>query len=179
MAERLTAENWERAALEAIRDGSLDAVAVEPLARRLGVTKGSFYWHFESRDALLGAAIARWESDQLAPEPGERETDADAALDVLVGKALKLVGQPTIQRRLAAHADRDARIAAALERVARARVERIEALYRRLGLTPAKAKARAVVAYATILGLEELDRGGVLEVSEASLVRELRAALAP
>ena len=179
MAEQLTAEDWERAALTAIRDGGVEAVAVEPLARGLGVTKGSFYWHFVNRDALLGAAIARWESDQLAPEPGEGEGDLDAALDQLVRKALKLVGQPTIQRRLAAHADRDERIANALERVARSRIERIEALYRRFGLTKARARARAVVAYATILGLEELDRGGELGVSEATLMRELREGLAP
>ncbi|HXD55848.1 MAG TPA: hypothetical protein VN618_13925, partial [Solirubrobacteraceae bacterium] len=105
--------------------------------------------------------------------------DPEAALDRLVRKALKLVGRPTIQRRLASHADRDPRIAAALDRVARARIERIESLYRRLGLTPARAKAKAVVAYATILGLEELDREGGLEVPEARLVRELREALAP
>src|SRR5207302_8732387 len=42
--------------------GGLDAAAVEPLARALGVTKGSFYWHFTSRDALLTAALARWEA---------------------------------------------------------------------------------------------------------------------
>jgi len=179
VADQLTPEDWERAALAAIRDGGPEAVAVEPLARRLGVTKGSFYWHFANRDGLLGAAIARWEADQLAPDPGDGESDPEAALDRLVRKALKLVGRPTIQRRLASHADRDPRIAAALDRVARARIERIESLYRRLGLTPARAKAKAVVAYATILGLEELDREGGLEVPEARLVRELREALAP
>ncbi|HXD53500.1 MAG TPA: helix-turn-helix domain-containing protein, partial [Solirubrobacteraceae bacterium] len=63
MADQLTPEDWERAALAAIRDGGPEAVAVEPLARRLGVTKGSFYWHFANRDGLLGAAIARWEAD--------------------------------------------------------------------------------------------------------------------
>jgi hypothetical protein len=72
---------------------------------------------------------------------------------------------------LASHTYRDPRIAAALDRVARARVERIEAIYRRLGLPPAGAKARAVIAYATILGLEVLDRGDGLGVSEQTLTR--------
>ena len=45
----LTAEDWARAALEAIAEDGVTAVAVEPLARSLGVTKGSFYWHFANR----------------------------------------------------------------------------------------------------------------------------------
>ncbi|MBP8098362.1 MAG: helix-turn-helix transcriptional regulator, partial [Arenimonas sp.] len=54
---RLSAEDWARAALDVIAEQGLAAVAVEPLARRLGVTKGSFYWHFPSREALLVAAL--------------------------------------------------------------------------------------------------------------------------
>ena len=43
---RLSAEDWAQAALDLIAEQGVAAVAVEPLARRLGVTKGSFYWHF-------------------------------------------------------------------------------------------------------------------------------------
>ena len=46
---RLSAEDWAVAALDVIAESGLAAVAVEPLAKRLGVTKGSFYWHFPSR----------------------------------------------------------------------------------------------------------------------------------
>ena len=58
---RLSREDWENAALDAIAAGGLAAVAVEPLAARLGVTKGSFYAHFAGRDALIEAALAAWE----------------------------------------------------------------------------------------------------------------------
>src|SRR5438477_7765626 len=58
---RLSAQDWETAALEALADGGVAGVAVEPLARRLGVTKGSFYWHYADREALLAAALSRWE----------------------------------------------------------------------------------------------------------------------
>lgn len=60
----LSAEAWAQAALDAIAVGGLEAVAVEPLARQLGVTKGSFYWHYASRDALICAALARWEKQE-------------------------------------------------------------------------------------------------------------------
>src|SRR5690606_16538900 len=78
---RLSAEDWAQAALELIAEQGVAAVAVEPLARRLGVTKGSFYWHFPSREALLVAALERWEQveqeegfAQLAaiPDPAQR-----------------------------------------------------------------------------------------------------------
>src|SRR5436190_23787150 len=58
---RLAAADWAAAALEAFGEGGLAAVAVEPLAVRLGATKGSFYWHFANREALVTAALALWE----------------------------------------------------------------------------------------------------------------------
>src|SRR3954454_3334283 len=59
--ESLTAADWSEAALRALAHGGLTAVAVEPLAKALGTTKGSFYWHFADRNALLEAALALWE----------------------------------------------------------------------------------------------------------------------
>ena len=59
--DALDAERWAAAALDAFERGGAAAVAVEPLARALGVTKGSFYWHYKNRQALLAAAVARWE----------------------------------------------------------------------------------------------------------------------
>src|SRR3954466_3815006 len=56
----LDRERWEQAALDALERGGLAAVAVEPLARELGVTKGSFYWHFDNRQELIDAALALW-----------------------------------------------------------------------------------------------------------------------
>lgn len=60
-AARLSRRHWQRAALETLTEGGIAAVTVPCLAKRLGVTKGSFYWHFESVDDLLRAALADWE----------------------------------------------------------------------------------------------------------------------
>ncbi|MFT6234482.1 MAG: AcrR family transcriptional regulator [Myxococcota bacterium] len=57
-----TADDWALAALHAIAETGINGLAVEPLAKRLGVTKGSFYWHFKNRAALTEAAVALWES---------------------------------------------------------------------------------------------------------------------
>ena len=57
----LTRTDWINTALDALARDGLRAVAVEPLAERLGATKGSFYWHFRDRNALIEAAAADWE----------------------------------------------------------------------------------------------------------------------
>ena len=57
----LTASDWAEAALQLIAEKGLGALTVSALAARLGVTKGSFYWHFQGRSDLLAAALARWE----------------------------------------------------------------------------------------------------------------------
>src|SRR3712207_5397568 len=62
----LAAGDWVRAAAGAIEEGGVGTVAVEPLARKLGVTKGSFYWHFGNRVALLTATPERWEEECIA-----------------------------------------------------------------------------------------------------------------
>ncbi|HSJ07414.1 MAG TPA: helix-turn-helix domain-containing protein, partial [Longimicrobiales bacterium] len=59
-------DEWIAAAAAALTRGGVEAVKVEALARDLGVTKGSFYWHFEDRAALLRAMLARWEAGAQA-----------------------------------------------------------------------------------------------------------------
>ena len=63
MEMALGKEDWIREALFAIAEGGSGAVAVEPLAKRLGATKGSFYWHFADRPALIAEALAYWERE--------------------------------------------------------------------------------------------------------------------
>lgn len=63
---RLSADDWIEEALETLADRGADAIAVEPLAEALGVTKGSFYAHFSNRDDLVVAALDRWEQHDSA-----------------------------------------------------------------------------------------------------------------
>ncbi|MFP3921899.1 MAG: TetR/AcrR family transcriptional regulator [Dichotomicrobium sp.] len=58
--QRGTRELWLDAAYEALVEGGVEAVRVMPLAENLSVSRTSFYWHFEDRDALLNALIAHW-----------------------------------------------------------------------------------------------------------------------
>jgi AcrR family transcriptional regulator len=56
-------DDWMRVARLALLRGGVDEVRVELLARDLGVTKGSFYWHFRDREELLDALVSEWEAE--------------------------------------------------------------------------------------------------------------------
>jgi len=66
-SQRLDRGAWLSEALEVLRESGIDHVKVEPLAKRLGVTKGSFYWHFKDRADLLRALPEHWAKSQTEP----------------------------------------------------------------------------------------------------------------
>ena len=63
-ASRLGPDAWIDAAYKLFETSGIKAVRVDPLSKTLGVTRGSFYWHFEDRDALLRAILKRWSNEQ-------------------------------------------------------------------------------------------------------------------
>ena len=155
---RLTREDWITAALAAIADGGLAAVGVEPLAARLGATKGSFYWHFENRDALLEAAIRRWEKETTTDVVAEIAIARDAPASQfrrLVAGVIERAEQDQVGPALLANAAHPA-VAPALERVTTARLDLIALVLRRLGFPAAEARRRALLAYSAYLGHGQL-----------------------
>ena len=156
---RLSAQDWARAALKAIADGGLAAVAVEPLARTLGVTKGSFYAHYRNRDELITAALAEWTRGHGDEGLAEFAAIADPArrlrelLTAVVQSVQPLA--PSVHLSLLGERN-DPRVRDAVRRVNQARLELLARTYRELGLPPDRAASRARVAYAAILGLLHL-----------------------
>ena len=69
-----------RAARLALLEGGPGAVRVETLARKLRVSKGSFYWHFKDREALLEALLREWEEEKSLLSDLLKERDLDKAL---------------------------------------------------------------------------------------------------
>jgi AcrR family transcriptional regulator len=65
-SQDLTRDAWVLASLAALAEGGIDSVRVERLAKRLNVSKGSFYWHFSDRSDLLSALLDLWEKDFTA-----------------------------------------------------------------------------------------------------------------
>lgn len=153
----LTAADWAEAALQLIAEKGLRALTVSTLASRLGVTKGSFYWHFHGRSDLLAAALARWEQ--------RATTEAISGLDLVADHRRRLevmfeaASQPPRSRSLFAalsQAAEDPVVRRVLHRVASVRIDYLDTCYRNLGLPPAVARSHAVLAYAAYRGLLQL-----------------------
>src|SRR3546814_172872 len=151
-------DDWALAALEQIAEQGVLAVAVEPLARRLGVTKGSFYWHFPSREALLVAALERWEKVEqeevfgqleAIPDPGQRLRSLfdlvahEARSHIIYSELLKALDHPVVRP--------------VIERVSARRLEYLTASCRQAGLNRADAQHRARLAYAAYVGFLQLN----------------------
>ena len=79
---KLSPSDWLAAALDMLYEKGIEKVKVEPLAIYLGVTKGSFYWHFKNLDALLTQMIDYWEAQQneIIDRFGEIGGDADGEM---------------------------------------------------------------------------------------------------
>jgi len=163
MRESLTAGDWTGAALDALARGGLAAVAVEPLAKELGTTKGSFYWHFADRNALIAAALERWEErdTDLVIEAIDRSDDTATRLRNLLHLAFRAVragtepGAGSVELALQASAT-DPLVAATLRRVTERRLAYLTALFTELGMSPARARDRGLLAYSAFLGHAQL-----------------------
>lgn len=176
---RLDARAWTDAALDLLAEQGIDGVRVELLAKRLDVTKGSFYWHFRDRDALHEAMLDHWRRQAtllLIERLDSREASARMRL-------LRLLRLPLFGRRSARAADvelairlwgrRDARAHAALKEVDLLRLRYIAGLIEDCGVAPGEASARAVLAYSYMrvaATLIDTGDGAVIEGCETAIL---------
>jgi AcrR family transcriptional regulator len=153
----LDATAWVEAAFDALAEGGIDAVRVDPLAKRLGVTRGSFYWHFTDRAALHTAILKEWRkraSYQVATRIERRASAPDERLRQTL--ALPLSG-PRAKRAAAIElairlwSRRDGEAAKAVRHIDQVRLTYYAKLYRELGLAPGEARQRAFMFYAALM----------------------------
>ncbi|MFV0253429.1 MAG: TetR/AcrR family transcriptional regulator [Beutenbergiaceae bacterium] len=177
-ARRRSREDWIDAAFIHGADVGFDRIAVEPLAARIGATKGSFYWHFADRSALLDAVLERWESVAtqavIASVRAEDEDPEARLMDAIFGDR-ELDRQ---EWRIFAAAD-DPRVGAVVARVHSARIDFLADLLRQRGMSTKAAAARAHVAYAAYLGNLMLRHGAAPTQPVHGLRDELRRLLSP
>lgn len=162
---RLSSDDWEKAALAVIAKRGVAELSVESLARELGVTKGSFYWHFEDRTALLKSALDRWQNRYTARiiDLLAMQTDPKKRLEFLVIDTDQSDEAWRVHVALSASAHEPA-ISKALARVSKQRIAYLEECFRALGASKEKASHRALLAYTAYLGFSHLKAEGPAEL---------------
>lgn len=158
-APRLTRDDWLDAAFQAVVDGGFDKVRVLVIAQTLGVTRGSFYWHFTDHADLVSALIARWREREVELDRSlQLEATADPRMDLehLLEAALAHAGTDLENMRfelaLRGLGRRDPAVAKLLVEVDAARMALFESKFQRLTGDPKTAEELAVLFYLTIVG---------------------------
>jgi AcrR family transcriptional regulator len=145
---------WTQAGLEALRKGGVAGVRVERLAEDIGLTKGSFYWHFRGRGELLEALLEFWAREMTEAE-FERISEVKGGL---VPRLLTLAedvldkGMGRYDPAVRAWARTERKVAAAVAQVDRRRVRALTGFFEEGGLAPAEARTRARLFYTFLLG---------------------------
>ena len=154
---RLSSADWEAGALDLLTEQGVAAVAVEPLARRLGVTKGSFYWHFPSREALLKAALERWErlDETTVFAPLEEIADARARLRELFVSTSREMRSHRLYSELLKALDHPV-VQPVMARVSQRRIHFLMQAYRALNFSRRDAMDRARLVYSAYVGYLQL-----------------------
>jgi AcrR family transcriptional regulator len=152
MTERLTPQDWIDFALTTLAHEGFEALKADVLARKLGVSRGSFYWHFTDLGTFHTRVIEHWRerateaiiADLEKYDPGEER------LETLVRRGFGHDG--VLEIRMRAWADNNAEAARVVNDIDRRRRDYIEQMLVQAGIAPSLATTRAQILYWTYLG---------------------------
>jgi AcrR family transcriptional regulator len=144
---------WVDAALQALAAGGPDAVRIEVLASRLGVSKGGFYWHFTDRQALLEEMLDTWEqagTEDVIALVDSRPADPRAKLRQLFD--LSPAADFAVELALRDWSRRDSDVAERLHRVDNRRMGYLRSLFGQFCVDENDVEARSMLAYSLLIG---------------------------
>jgi AcrR family transcriptional regulator len=148
----LTPEDWLNLALEELKERGHDALKAQPMAKKLNVTRGSFYYHFENLEKFHAAVIGHWfehSSGQII-QAARKTADPQKALDDLLQKSFR--SGEALERAIRAWSTVQPFVATAVTKVDQKRIEVAEALLIQGGVPGSDAKPRAQLLYWAAIG---------------------------
>jgi AcrR family transcriptional regulator len=154
---QLDAATWIETAMDVLAEGGIDAVRVDPLAKRLGVTRGSFYWHFKDRDALYTAMLKQWRERatyQIVNRLERSHEPAGTRLQRLLAlpfSSPRSARGASIELAIRLWARRDKTAAKAVRHIDRVRLDYFAGLLEEHGVAHEQARSRAYLFYAALM----------------------------
>ena len=152
MSDQLSAKDWLDQGLKTLAQNGFTALKAEPLAKAMGVSRGSFYWHFADIGAFHAAILAHWR--EVAAEQIIANVEAAAKdenpLALLLGRVFS--EKLTLERAVRTWASVDLAARAAVQAIDRRRLSYVENLLLQAGLPADVARARTQLLYWAFLG---------------------------
>jgi AcrR family transcriptional regulator len=161
---QLDPERWVDVAIDVLAREGVTGLRVEVLAKKCGVTKGSFYWHFKDRQALLDAVLEQWKLGRIRDIEKTTSVTAGSERDQL-HYAIEVYGASknrkgmSIELAIRDWARHDPRAALVVEAVDLYRLECTRKLFVADGMSDAEAKSRSLLLYACVFGLSLMHYG--------------------
>jgi AcrR family transcriptional regulator len=153
----LTGDHYLAAGLDLLAEGGVSAVTIAALCERLGVTKGSFYHHFDDVAGYHEALLVRWEAGTYeAIETARAVTDSHKRLSVL--KELGVAAHHEAESAIRAWGRSYEPAAAVVRRVDAAREANLVESFRAVGIPLTRARHLARIGLATLIGTQSLER---------------------
>ncbi len=152
----VTQEAWLDGAYDMLTESGVESVKIMKLAKRLGLTRTGFYWHFKDRDALLEAMIARWENRNTGNLIARTQAEADTITEAMFNLFDCWVDDRLFDAKLDLAIRNWARNDSALQARVRCaddnRIAAIAAMFARFGYETAQAQVRAMTVIYTQIG---------------------------
>ena len=137
MTEQLSADDWIKQGLKALAKNGFTALKADPLARAMGVSRGSFYWHFADLGAFHADVLKRWREIAAEQIIADVEAAGDEPLKALLRRSFG--ARLDLERAVRSWAAFDTAAQGAVRAIDRRRIDYIETLLAMRGLEPAKA----------------------------------------
>jgi AcrR family transcriptional regulator len=152
MADQLSAKDWLDQGLKTLAANGFTALKAEPLAKAMGVSRGSFYWHFADVEAFHAAILEHWR--EVAVERIIRAVEASSPRRNALSALLRRVfgERLVLENAVRTWATVDPAARAAVRAIDQRRLGYVESLFRASGFSPNVARARAQILYWAFLG---------------------------
>jgi AcrR family transcriptional regulator len=153
LASKLGRQDWLTISIQTLIEKGIEAVKIDPLAKLLNVTRGSFYWHFKSRDDLLVEILREWETRNTKSVITQIEK-LDSSPNSKLLSLLEIAAQDDnrLEKAIRTWSVNDSRAETAINQVDRQRLDYLQKLFLQLGFSETDAKVRAQIVYSVRLG---------------------------
>lgn len=158
MTDQLSAKDWLDQGLKTLAQNGFTALKAEPLAKAMGVSRGSFYWHFADIGAFHAAILQHWRevaAEQIIANVEAASKDEDPLALLL----RRVFGEKlALENAVRTWASVGAAARAAVQAIDQRRLGYVESLLKQAGLPADIARARAQILYWAFLGFALSDR---------------------